>query len=99
MRSPTFRACSIWCALWISSGAALATQGIEGRWKTNAGDLVLDISRCGDQFCGQEVRSNNECDRRILTIAVNASTETFDGELTAPEAHRDAQRIDERAAM
>ena len=84
MRSPAFRACMIWSALVLSSATALATQGIEGRWETDARDLVLDIGRCGEQFCGQAVRSNNECDRTILTVAVNTTSQTFDGELVAP---------------
>jgi hypothetical protein len=41
----------------LSSGTALATQGLEGRWEINAGDLVFDISQCGEQVCGQAVRS------------------------------------------
>jgi uncharacterized protein (DUF2147 family) len=84
MRSLAFTACLIWSGLVLGASTALAAQGIEGRWETNARDLVLDISRCGEQFCGQAVKSTSECDRTVLTVAVNATSQTFDGELAVP---------------
>ena len=67
------------CAL--ASGRGLAAHEIEGRWETKAKDLVLDISRCGERYCGQAVNSSNTCGRTILTIGYNATSQTFDGEL------------------
>ena len=80
------KAAALWArlcsALTLTAGTAVAAQDIEGRWQTNAKDLVLDISRCGERFCGQAVSSNNKCERTILMIAANATSQTFDGELT-----------------
>jgi uncharacterized protein (DUF2147 family) len=65
---------------FVSTGA-MAGQDIEGRWETNTKDLILDISRCGERYCGQAVNSGNTCERTILTVAHNATSQTFDGEL------------------
>src|SRR5262249_7761891 len=54
---------------------------IEGRWETKNKDLVLDISRCGERYCGRAVNSNNACEQTVLTVALNAISQTFDGEL------------------
>src|SRR5437763_17098637 len=70
------------CAL--ASGRGLAAHEIEGRWETKAKDLVLDISRCGERYCGQAVNSSNTCGRTILTVGHNATSQTFDGELVVP---------------
>jgi uncharacterized protein (DUF2147 family) len=65
----------------LVSGGGLAAHEIEGRWETKAKDLVLDISRCGEHYCGQAVNSSNTCGRTILTVGHNATSQTFDGEL------------------
>ena len=78
------RACMIIFMSTLASSAALAAQDIEGRWETKTKDLVLDISRCGQQYCGQAVNLNNQCERTVLTVAMNATSQTFDGELATP---------------
>ena len=78
------RVCMMIFLSTVASSAALAGQEIEGRWETKTKDLVLDISRCGQQYCGQAVNSNNQCERTVLTVAVNATSQTFGGELAAP---------------
>src|SRR5262245_41807091 len=72
----------------LVSGSALAAQGIEGRWATKAKDLVLDVSRCGEQFCGQAVNDTNQCERTVLTVAHKGTSQTFDGELAVPRRER-----------
>jgi uncharacterized protein (DUF2147 family) len=74
------------CTLF--SGSTLAAQGIEGRWETHTKDLVLDVSRCGEQFCGQAVNATNQCERTVLTVAHKGTSPTFDGELAVPRRDR-----------
>ena len=50
---------------------------------------MLDISPCGAGYCGQLVKSDDQCDRTVLTVALKitlpqARDLTFDGELTLP---------------
>lgn len=40
---------------------------IEGRWEDKARGLVLDISRCGAKFCGQQV-IDGKCQRTVLRM-------------------------------
>lgn len=58
----------------LVSGTALATDAdgtaIEGRWETARKDMVLDIRRCAQGYCGQLVTPDNKCERTILTVAV-----------------------------
>lgn len=39
---------------------------IEGRWRDSRRDLTLDITRCGDQICGQIVDNDQKCGARAL---------------------------------
>lgn len=42
---------------------------IDGRWEDKARGLVLDISRCGTRFCGQQV-VDGKCQRTVLRMDV-----------------------------
>ena len=63
--------------------------GIEGRWENAKHDLVLDVVRCGDQYCGRIVKSGDQCAQTVLTVAPKATTSqvsqpAFEGELALP---------------
>jgi hypothetical protein len=83
------------CAL--ASGNALAALGdgaeIEGRWETAKKDLVLDIGRCAQGYCGQLVNADNRCDRTVLTVALDNSSAlplelAFAGDFAPPNGIR-----------
>lgn len=86
----------------IVSGTVLAAEGdgaaIEGRWETARKDLVLDIGRCAQGYCGQLVTSDSRCDRTILTVAVvttslGALEHMFVGDLAPPKAIRSSYKV------
>jgi hypothetical protein len=60
-------------ALCVASVASAATEGtaadIEGRWASAGNKLVLDISRCGEGWCGVEV-SGTGCGRTSLRVGL-----------------------------
>jgi uncharacterized protein (DUF2147 family) len=45
---------------------------IEGRWKAEGRDLVLDIRSCGDKVCGHLVTTGSACGAMILTVGLAA---------------------------
>ena len=61
---------------------------IEGRWINVSNTLTLDISRCGDGWCGVQVR-NDACAQTALRMAARESREgtpvSFLGRLTLAE--------------
>lgn len=65
------------------SGAVLATDtegaAIEGRWETARKDLVLDISRCAQGYCGRAVTPDNRCERTTLTASVRKDEPPYPG--------------------
>ena len=61
------------------SPAAIEPAHIEGRWKSNNRDLVLDISACGDKFCGRLVASGSECGPAVLSVTFQHETNKMDG--------------------
>ena len=67
------------CAAFSGAAPATNTDGtaIEGRWETARRDLVLDISRCAQGYCGQLVTPDNKCERTILTVALKADEPPF----------------------
>lgn len=82
------------------SGAALAadTEGatIEGRWETARKDLVLDISRCAQGYCGRVVTPDNKCERTTLTVSVRTDEPpypVFAGDFAPPKAGRPNYRV------
>ena len=86
----------------IVSGPLLAAGGdaapIEGRWQTAAKDLMLDIGRCAQGYCGQLVTDDNRCDRTIMTVVARATTPrsveaVFDGDLAPPKALRRSYKV------
>src|SRR5262245_36066405 len=52
----------------------------EGRWIADNQSLTLDLSRCGDGWCGVEVTNAGSCGRTILRVA--KSTGDSNSELT-----------------
>src|SRR3984893_6459166 len=80
----------------LASSAVLAGEldrpGVEGRWANAKKDLVLDVRRCGEQYCGRLVTSGDQCDRTVLTIVPSTTSSqrtepAFHGELALP-GHR-----------
>jgi hypothetical protein len=48
---------------------AESQQMVEGRWVANNQSLTLDLSRCGDGWCGIEVTQTGSCGRTVLRAA------------------------------
>jgi hypothetical protein len=80
-------------ALCVSGAAPAQTlsatgEELAGRWVNQKNDLTLDISRCGDTWCGVEVR-DGACTQTVLRVSVKAthegSTVSFDGRLMRAE--------------
>jgi hypothetical protein len=74
--------------------AAVANADIqrtfEGRWVANNQSLTLDLSRCGDGWCGIEVTTAGSCGRTILRVATGTGND--DGQLTG-RLELDAQAL------
>jgi uncharacterized protein (DUF2147 family) len=54
---------------------ALEANAIAGRWQTQDRSLIIDISRCGEEFCGRRVVLRDQgvptdlgCDRMVLRV-------------------------------
>jgi uncharacterized protein (DUF2147 family) len=69
---------------------ALEVNAIEGRWQASGDQTILDIIRCGRDYCGQHVKlpeqtgSRGTCDNTVLTIKPAISdtgSPTFEGKL------------------
>jgi hypothetical protein len=84
----------IFCLLVVALSTAHAEQSpgseIAGRWETANRDFVVDISRCGEGYCGQLVKSDGQCMGRVLLVALKRTPPhfpnlTFSGELALPE--------------
>ena len=63
--------------------------GIEGRWENAKQDLVLDVARCGERYCGRIVTSGDQCAQTVLTVlpkaaSAHVSQPAFEGELALP---------------
>jgi hypothetical protein len=52
----------------LAEPAALTPADFAGRWVSKAGQLTLDISRCGEDWCGVVV-ANNACGHTALRVA------------------------------
>lgn len=64
-------------ALAVSGMAAAeeaAPSAYEGRWVSEKASLTLDVSRCGDGYCGVEVTNGSTCGRVILRAAAKKGT-------------------------
>jgi uncharacterized protein (DUF2147 family) len=55
--------------------SALEAAPIEGRWRTADNRLIIDIGRCGQEFCGRRVMSQDEnvvseaaCERTVFSV-------------------------------
>jgi uncharacterized protein (DUF2147 family) len=55
--------------------SALDAAPIEGRWRTADNRLIIDIGRCGEEFCGRRVMSHDEnvvseaaCERTVFSV-------------------------------
>jgi hypothetical protein len=73
------------CVGGAASGEPLAATQIEGRWVNVRQNLTLDISRCGEGWCGVEVR-DGQCAKTALRLAAKKAQEEvtaalFDGRL------------------
>ena len=86
------------CALTSHAARARAIEvaEIEGRWTTAQRDFVLDISQCGERYCGQLIKADNQCDRTVLTVLLKTSPSeakvlVLEGQLELP-GHRSAYK-------
>jgi hypothetical protein len=52
-----------------SPAQSQSTAALEGRWRSQAPDLTLDIARCSEGFCGMFVDDSGACGGRVLTFA------------------------------
>src|SRR5712691_1126032 len=69
---------AVMLATFCVAGVAKADiqRTFEGRWVANNKSLTLDLSRCGDGWCGTEVTSAGSCGRTVLRVG------NEDGQLT-----------------
>lgn len=78
------------CVGGAAAAQTLSATGteIEGRWVNEKRSLTLDISRCGEGWCGVQVK-NDACAQTALRIATKAvqegATVSFNGRLTLAE--------------
>jgi hypothetical protein len=76
------------CVGGAASGAPLAATEVDGRWVNVRQNLTLDISRCGEEWCGVEVR-DGQCAKTALRLAAKKAQEgvaaAFDGHLALAE--------------
>jgi hypothetical protein len=91
VRRPHIAVLIAFCALGFDVVLAEEPRrpGIEGRWENAKQDLVLDVVRCGERYCGRIVRSGDQCAQTVLTVSPKAasaevSQPAFDGELALP---------------
>ena len=92
VRRPHIAVLIAFCALGfdVALGQEPGTPGIiEGRWENAKQDLVLDVARCGERYCGRIVRSGDQCAQTVLTVSPKAasaqvSQPAFEGELALP---------------
>lgn len=61
---------SVFCVAAVAWSAPLPPEAINGRWVSQERKLTLDISRCGEGWCGVEVRSDASCGRTQLHVAI-----------------------------
>jgi uncharacterized protein (DUF2147 family) len=61
--------------LGAGPASALEAAPIEGRWRTADSKLIIDIGRCGEEFCGRRVVSQDEnsvseaaCERTVFSV-------------------------------
>lgn len=98
-RSRTIASIVSLCAVVSTPGLALeGDAAIEGRWETARKDLVLDIGRCAQGYCGQLVTPDNRCDRTVLTVAVGTKLLhplelAFGGDLAPPNGIRSTYKV------
>jgi hypothetical protein len=84
-------------AAGIVAAQAFEAAGIEGRWKAVRVDgwtialkeLTLDISACGERYCGRVVNANNQCEGTMLRVVPQpdrafAKGVLFEGEIDLP---------------
>jgi hypothetical protein len=59
------------------AGVAMAEdRPFDGRWISEKQDLTLDLSRCGDGWCGVEVTAPGSCGRTVLRAASGTENES-----------------------
>jgi hypothetical protein len=72
------------CVGGAARAEPLAATQVEGRWANARHNLTLDISRCGEGWCGVEVR-DGVCAKTALRMTASKVLEEavwFDGRLT-----------------
>jgi len=60
---------TVFCVAGVAN--AESQQMVEGRWAANNQSLTLDLSRCGDGWCGIEVTQTGACGRTVLRARID----------------------------
>ena len=84
-------------AAGIVAAPAFEAAEIEGRWKAvrvsgwmiTLKELTLDISACGERYCGRVVNANNQCEGTMLRVVPRPDRAfdkgfLFEGEIDLP---------------
>ena len=58
----------------VAGAEETANLSYEGRWVSEKANLTLDVSRCGEGYCGVEVTNGSTCGRTLLRAAVKPGT-------------------------
>jgi hypothetical protein len=60
--------------IYVASVATAAIAPVEfgGRWLAEQHKLTLDVSRCGNGWCGVEVANGSSCGRTVLRLDAGA---------------------------
>ena len=76
VRPPHIAVLIAFCALGfdVALGQEPGTPGLEGRWENAKQDLVLDVARCGERYCGRIVTSGDQCAQTVLTVLPKAAS-------------------------
>jgi len=61
-------------AAFCVAGVAMAEPSFDGRWVAENQSLTLDLSRCGEGWCGVEVKAG-ACGRTVLRVAADSPDE------------------------
>jgi uncharacterized protein (DUF2147 family) len=71
---------AVFCVVGMARATAEPDQGgLEGRWTADKRKLVLDITRCGANWCGTEVVDGKTCGKTVLTFEQSGPEEHFRG--------------------
>jgi hypothetical protein len=80
---------TVFCVAGMAIAVATPSE-FGGRWRSEGQRLTLDVSRCGNDWCGVEVVNGSTCGRTVLRLDAGEQDKesvTFNGRLQlAPES-------------